>query len=162
LPNAGNKNHAGGVLPLSGGLSMPGVRSTKREISIMPVLKFLRPTLVGAFALMSMAAFAQAPVTTVSTDIGDVIADEEGFVLYTFRNDEPGVSNCYDTCAANWPPFFAEEGAMEEGDYTLVTRNDGTVQWAKDGLPLYYWVNDVEPGDTTGDGVGGNWDVARP
>src|SRR5690606_7281436 len=109
-----------------------GPLDDKREISIMPLLKFLRPALAGAFGLMSMAAFAQAPVTTVSTDIGDVIADAEGYVLYTFRNDQPGVSNCYDTCAANWPPFFAEEGAMAEGAYTLVTRNDGTVQWAKD------------------------------
>ncbi len=128
------------------------------------MLKSLRlpAALAAGFTLFATAALAQAPVQTLSTDIGDVIADAEGFVLYTFRNDEPGVSNCYDQCADNWPPFFAEEGAMEEGDYSLVTRNDGTVQWAKDGWPLYYWVGDTEPGQTTGDGVGGNWDVARP
>lgn len=128
----------------------------------MPVSSLFRPALVTGWVLFSAAAFAQAPVTTVSTDIGEVIADEAGFVLYTFRNDTPGVSNCYDSCAENWPPFFAAEGAAEGEGYTLVDRDDGTVQWAKDGLPLYYWVGDVEPGDTTGDGVGGNWDVARP
>lgn len=129
----------------------------------MNAFSFSRAALVAGFTLvLGGAAFAQAPVTTVSTDIGDVLADSAGYVLYTFRNDAPGVSNCYDNCAANWPPFFADEGAVEEGAYTLVTRTDGGVQWAKDGWPLYYWINDIEPGDTTGDGVGGNWDVARP
>lgn len=128
----------------------------------MPRTIFSYAALAVGFALVAGSAFAQAPVTTVATDIGDVIADEAGFVLYTFQNDTDGVSNCYDQCAENWPPFFAGDGAAEEGGYTLVTRNDGTVQWAKDGMPLYYWVGDVEPGDTTGDGVGGNWDVARP
>ncbi|WP_196260272.1 COG4315 family predicted lipoprotein [Pelagibacterium limicola] len=128
------------------------------------MLKSLRlpVALTAGIVLFATAAFAQAPVTTATTDIGDVIADAEGFVLYTFRNDAPGVSNCYDQCAQNWPPFFAEEGATEGDGYTLVTRNDGTVQWAKEGMPLYYWVGDTEPGQTTGDGVGGNWDVARP
>lgn len=129
----------------------------------MPETKFFfPPVLAMGLALLAGPVFAQAPVTTVSTDIGDVLADAEGLVLYTFRNDEAGVSNCYDDCAENWPPFFAEDGATEEGGYTLVTRTDGTVQWAKDGMPLYYWVGDTEPGQTTGDGVGGNWDVARP
>lgn len=107
-------------------------------------------------------ALAAAPVTVVETEIGEVLADEDGMTLYTFANDTEGVSNCYDNCAVNWPPFFAEDGAEPDGPYTLVERTDGTVQWAKDGLPLYYWIGDNAPGDTTGDGVGGNWDVARP
>lgn len=119
---------------------------------------------LGAAALIlgTGAALAAPDVQTLETDIGEVIADSEGFVLYTFRNDEEGVSNCYDQCATNWPPFFAEEGAEEGDGYTLVERTDGTLMWAKDGMPLYYWVNDTEAGMTSGDGVGGNWDVARP
>ena len=92
--------------------------------------KFLPPVLAVGFALIISPAFAQAPVTTASSDIGDVLADADGMVLYTFRNDEAGVSNCYDQCAENWPPFFAQDGAAEEGAYTLVTRTDGTVHAA--------------------------------
>lgn len=116
----------------------------------------------AVLALSAGAAFAAPDVQTLETDIGEVIADSEGMVLYTFRNDEEGVSNCYDQCAENWPPFFAEEGAQAEEPYSIVERTDGTMIWAKDGMPLYYWVNDTEPGMTSGEGVGGNWDVARP
>ena len=38
----------------------------------------------------------------------------------------------------------------------------GSMQWAKDGMPLYYWVKDMKSGDVTGDGVKGVWDAARP
>ena len=85
-----------------------------------------------------------------------------GVFALTFANDEPGVSNCYEQCAVNWPPFFAQEGDEAQEPYSIVERTDGTYIWAKDGMPLYYWINDTEPGMTTGDGVGGNWDVARP
>jgi predicted lipoprotein with Yx(FWY)xxD motif len=28
-------------------------------------------------------------------------------------------------------------------------------------LPLYYFIKDTKPGDRNGDGVGGNWQIAR-
>lgn len=129
----------------------------------MSIKLFSRPVLAaGLLAAGAGLAFAAAPVTTVETGIGAVLADAEGMTLYTFRNDAEGVSNCYDSCAVNWPPFFAEDGAVAEGAFTLVTRDDGGVQWALDGWPLYYWIGDSAPGDTSGHGVGGNWDAARP
>lgn len=51
---------------------------------------------------------------------------------------------------------------MAEGAYSIVERKDGSKQWAKDGMPLYFWVKDKKMGDITGDGVKGEWDVARP
>ena len=62
----------------------------------------------------------------------------------------------------NWPPLFAGTGAMAEGPYAPVTREDGKMQWAKDGMPLYYWVKDMKKGDATGDGMNGVWDAAKP
>lgn len=115
----------------------------------------------AAFFLLAGAA-AAAPVTTVSTDKGDVLAGENGMTLYTFQKDTPGVSNCYQGCAANWPPLLAGQGDMADGAYSIIDRTDGTKQWAKDGKPLYFWVQDHKKGDTTGDGVNGVWDVARP
>ncbi len=118
-------------------------------------------TSATAFLLLAGTAFA-APVTTVSTAKGDVLAGENGMTLYTFQKDEAGVSNCNGGCAANWPPLFAEEGATAEGSYSIITRADGTMQWAKDGMALYFWVKDEKQGDITGDGVNGVWDLARP
>lgn len=119
--------------------------------------------LSAAFAaLTATAAWAAAPVTTVDTGIGPVLAGENGMTLYTFTKDTTGVSNCYDKCAENWPPLFADEGAAADGDYSIIERKDGKKQWAKSGKPLYFWVKDTKKGDTTGDGVGDVWEVARP
>lgn len=107
-------------------------------------------------------AFAAPAVTTVKSEKGDVLAGENGMTLYTFRNDKANESNCYDACAKAWPPFMAAAGDQPDGPYTIVTRKDGSLQWAKDGMPLYYWVKDTKSGDVTGDGFKGVWDAARP
>jgi predicted lipoprotein with Yx(FWY)xxD motif len=102
------------------------------------------------------------PAKTMKTSAGEVYTDEKGMTLYVYDKDEAGKSNCYDKCAANWPPFLAASDAKADGAYSLVERKDGTKQWAKDGMPLYYWVKDTKSGDITGDGVGGVWDLAKP
>jgi predicted lipoprotein with Yx(FWY)xxD motif len=43
------------------------------------------------------------------------------------------------------------------GDWTHIRRDDGTMQLAYKGKPLYYWVRDAKPGDRTGDGVNNVW-----
>ncbi|TCU10478.1 COG4315 family predicted lipoprotein [Rhizobium sullae] len=121
--------------------------------------------LVIAFAVASAgatAAFAAEPVMTVETAKGKVLAGENGMTLYTFKKDTKGVSNCYDQCAKNWPPLKAASDAKADGAYSIIDRKDGTKQWAKDGMPLYFWVKDTKKGDITGDGVGGNWELAKP
>lgn len=89
------------------------------------------------------------------------LAAGNGMTLYTFDKDSAGSSNCYDNCAVNWPPYLAQAGAEAPEGFTIISRNDGTSQWAKDGAPLYFWVGDTAPGDTNGDGVGGVWHVAN-
>jgi len=108
------------------------------------------------------SAFAAPPVKTVESEKGPVLAAANGMTLYTYKDDQKGVSACYDQCAKNWPPFTVEGNAMPEGAYSIVERKDGSKQWAKDGMPLYFWVKDKKMGDITGDGVKGEWDVARP
>jgi predicted lipoprotein with Yx(FWY)xxD motif len=91
------------------------------------------------------------------------LADAKMMTLYTFGKDTPGVSNCYDNCAKNWPPLAAVADAKPMGDWTIVTRKDGTRQWAYKGMPLYTWIKDTKPGDATGAGAGnGAWKVATP
>lgn len=111
-----------------------------------------------AFVLSTAAAPFAAPMFS-GGDAGSVLTGENGMTLYIFDADEAGMSNCYDECATNWPPYIAEDGAAAEAPYSLVERNDGAMQWAYDGQPLYFWVNDSAPGDTTGDGVGGVWHI---
>jgi predicted lipoprotein with Yx(FWY)xxD motif len=116
----------------------------------------------ATLAALTTAAYAAGPFKTVKTDKGDVLAGEKGMTTYTFNNDKSGVSNCYDKCAQNWPPVMAASDAKAEGAYSVVTRKDGAKQWAKDGMPLYYWVKDMKEGDASGDGVNGVWHVAKP
>ena len=52
--------------------------------------------------------------------------------------------------------------AKAAGDWTVVTRDDGSKQWAYKGKPLYTWAKDTKPGDKTGDGVNGTWKTAKP
>jgi len=91
-----------------------------------------------------------------------------GMTLYTFANDTEGTSNCSGQCLENWPALLVPEGqdptAADAADGTLdvFVRDDGTRQVTYDGLPLYYFARDTAPGDITGDGVGGVWDLATP
>ena len=104
--------------------------------------------------------------TAESDEYGTYLVDSEGMALYLFTNDSPGTSTCYDQCAENWPPFTAEEPLTlpdgVPGELTTIERDDGTQQVAYNGWPLYYWVQDEEPGDTTGHGVGDVWYLVEP
>ena len=102
------------------------------------------------------------PGEVVQTAVGPVLADRRGMTLYTFDNDKRGVSACYLKCAEAWPPFRAGPRARRAGPWTIIVRRGGERQWAYKGRPLYTWIKDKGPGQTTGDGVKGVWHVARP
>lgn len=117
---------------------------------------------LGALGIgVSMALAAPEGIGMRDTSIGEVLTDADGMTLYTYDKDENGVSACYDKCAENWPPVVAAEGAETDEDFGLTKRDDGTMQWTYYGDPLYLWVKDTKPGDTTGDGVGGVWHAAK-
>lgn len=122
--------------------------------------------LAGALALSLMsgaalaADYAGGAVKSVEMGGKEMLTDANGMTLYFYDKDAAGVTNCYDKCAANWPPVFADAAAKADGDFTIVDRTDGTKMWAYKGKPLYLWVKDTKPGDTTGDGVGGVWHTA--
>ena len=121
---------------------------------------------VTAIAVAGWAsiAFAQsAPTMTGDSAKGKVLTDPKGMTLYIFDKDADGKSVCNGPCATNWPPLMAASDAKVEGGYTIVTRDDGSKQWAYKGKPLYTWVKDTKPGDVSGDGVANNsWHIAMP
>jgi predicted lipoprotein with Yx(FWY)xxD motif len=88
-------------------------------------------------------------------------AERNGFTLYTFDMDTTGVSNCSGTCLTNWPALIAHAGAVASAPYSLVQRASGEMQWALNGLPLYFFAGDTQAGQTNGEAVGTNWFVAR-
>ncbi|SHF56364.1 Predicted lipoprotein with conserved Yx(FWY)xxD motif [Kaistia soli DSM 19436] len=125
----------------------------------------MKPLLVAMASLVALTAFSAAasaaPAKMMKTSAGEVLVDAKGMTLYTFDKDTKGVSNCYDKCAAAWPPLMATSADKAEGDWTIVKRKDGTAMWAYEGMPLYTFVKDMKSGDVTGEGVGGVWHVAK-
>lgn len=101
-----------------------------------------------------------------TADLGDFLVAANGRTLYTFKNDEAGVSNCADECATNWPPLTIGEkdrlaaGEGASGELGTITREDGRRQVTYNGMPLYFFREDRAPGDTTGQGAGDVWFVA--
>lgn len=102
--------------------------------------------------------------TRNSTTKGAYLADFAGMTLYTFDKDTSGVSTCYSSCAKVWPPYTSGATAQKTlpVNITVITRTDGTKQFAWKGMPLYYYATDQKPGDITGDGVNGVWHIAKP
>jgi predicted lipoprotein with Yx(FWY)xxD motif len=86
-----------------------------------------------------------------------------GMTLYTFDKDVAGSgkSVCNGPCATAWPPFAAGSDGQTGGDWSVITRDDGSKQWAWDGKPLYFWSKDQKPGDKTGEGFNNAWRTVK-
>jgi len=54
------------------------------------------------------------------------------------------------SCVKMWPPFIAGAAAKPVGKWTVITRKDGSRQWAYDDLPLYTFYLDKHAGDVLG------------
>ncbi len=105
--------------------------------------------------------------------LGAVLVDGQGLTLYVFEPDaRSGESTCEGECADAWPPLVLPLGVTQPAigpgvrSSLLGTtqREDGTVQVTYDRWPLYLWVDDLRPGQATGQGInnlGGLWYVLR-
>jgi len=127
-------------------------------------MKLLSASILAAALLAGCGSMSTTASDTPTKTVDGVLIGPSGMTLYTFSRDaaNSGKSACSGTCATNWPPLMAPEAAKPMGPYTVVVRDDGKKQWAYNGWPLYYWAKDAKAGDRTGDGVGGNWKIARP
>lgn len=128
-------------------------------------MKLSRFGLVAGTALVwATVALAQAtaPAKTADTSKGKALVDQNGMSLYTFDRDTAGKSNCTGPCTTNWPPLTAASATGATGDWSVVTRDDGTKQWAYKGKPLYHWKDDKKAGDVGGDGFNNVWHLAQP
>jgi len=108
-----------------------------------------------------------ADVKIVETESkGKVITDGDGRALYFFARDAKGASLCTGGCLNNWPVFYKQNIITGQGlnasDFGSIDRGDGVMQTTYKGWPLYYFVNDTQPGSMNGDAVIGKWFVAKP
>jgi predicted lipoprotein with Yx(FWY)xxD motif len=110
------------------------------------------------------ALLAMLPAPEVPRAV-QIIAEEGRYVLrslvgakplYTYDKDAGGKSVCNDGCATAWPPLAAPKDAKPVGKWTVVTRADGSRQWAFGGKPVYTYSHDAEA-VASGDGKGGVW-----
>jgi predicted lipoprotein with Yx(FWY)xxD motif len=129
---------------------------------------------VTAVVAATAAALALAGGNTTSrgtsvkiagSKLGRVLVDSKGITLYDFVKDKGTTSVCYGACAALWPPLLTTgkpvAGPGVKASLLGTTkRKDGKLEITYGGHPLYYFVTDRKPGQTTGQGVdqfGGPW-----
>jgi predicted lipoprotein with Yx(FWY)xxD motif len=145
----------------------------------MPRTK-LFTALVAATVIAAIAAgfaFAHGSATTggatvavAKTRLGSILVDGKGITLYDFVLDKRGKSACYGSCASYWPPLLTKgKPVAARGAHAALLgttkRRDGTLEVTYAGHPLYYWIGDKKPGQTTGQGInqfGAPWWVLSP
>jgi predicted lipoprotein with Yx(FWY)xxD motif len=106
----------------------------------------------------SKTAGATPTVMRAHSKFGEILVDGRGRTLYDFVADKTTSSTCYGACASLWPPLTVSGtptgGAQLRASLLGTTkRTDGTAEVTYNGHPLYYFVSDTKPGDTTGQNI---------
>jgi predicted lipoprotein with Yx(FWY)xxD motif len=124
----------------------------------------------ASHALPTTSNGRPATVGVASTRLGNVLVDRQGRTLYLFARDSGTTSACSGACEVNWPPLRARGTVLvgsgaKRSDIATTARPDGKRQLTYNGHPLYTFVNDEKPGDTSGEGInafGGSWFAISP
>jgi predicted lipoprotein with Yx(FWY)xxD motif len=100
-------------------------------------------------------------------ELGPLLTDAEGHTVYLFAKDTTvGQSSCEGDCASAWPAVPAADMAMLppgiQGTLGSIDRSDGSKQLTYNDIPLYFYAEDDEAGDTYGQGKGDVWFVVAP
>jgi predicted lipoprotein with Yx(FWY)xxD motif len=127
----------------------------------MKISLFIATLAISAASMtVSVAAMAaDAPAKLA----GGVLVAANGMTLYTFDADKAssGKSACNGPCAGLWPPLTALASDQPGSPYSVVTRDDGSRQFAYKGKPLYFYKADQKAGDQLGDNFKDVWHVVK-
>ena len=104
---------------------------------------------------------------------GVVLVNSKGLTLYMFVRDHQKKVTCTsNACVALWPPLKIKKGqkptaggAAKKALLGVDKSPDGYRVVTYKGWPLYTYVTDTKPGQTTGEGLnsaGGKWYVLSP
>ena len=94
--------------------------------------------------------------------VGGFNSSSPQYTVYAFENDLVGGNDsaCYGGCAAAWPPILLTDNeASGISNLGTITRSDGNLQVTYEGRPLYFYVNDQNPGDRNGDSIPGWYSI---
>ena len=113
---------------------------------------------------------ASATVGVANSSLGSILVDSTGHTLYLFKADSSTSSACTGACASAWPPLLANGTPTAGTGLTAsklgtITRSGGNRQVTDNGHPLYLFIKDTKPGQTTGQGVtafGAAWFALTP
>ena len=127
------------------------------------------PTTEPGPAPSSTPAATGIAITTAGSDFGTMLFDQPGQAIYLFEKETAGRPDCYDDCAVAWPPVLTAGAPQAAGDVRpdllgTVPRDDGSMQVAYAGHPLYYYAHEG-PGQVLCHDVvefGGRWLVVTP
>ena len=97
------------------------------------------------------------------SNLGYVLAEANGQVVYTYSKDKKGgPATCTGSCASKWPPATGtpQAGPADRfpGTFTVVKGAGGVQQIAYNGKPLYTFAG-AKPYSTAGNGTDGLWHV---
>jgi predicted lipoprotein with Yx(FWY)xxD motif len=127
-------------------------------------------SIAAALALAGGTTTGRARIAVAKSPLGRILVDGKGITLYDFVKDKGTTSACYGACAALWPPLITKGKPIADAGVRgsligTTKRKDGKLEVTYKGHPLYYFVTDTKPGQTTGQGVnqfGGPWWVLSP
>ncbi len=131
--------------------------------STTPSTTTTAPTTTGTAGMTTAPVDNGAMIDMTSADLGTILTDGNGRVVYTYDPDSgSGSSTCTGTCAATWPPVTVTTDAsagpgVQSSLLGKTTRADGTLQVTYNGWPLYFYAGDTTSGAEKGQGVGGVW-----
>jgi predicted lipoprotein with Yx(FWY)xxD motif len=113
---------------------------------------------------------AASAISVRQTSLGATLVDANGRTLYLFEGDRPNVSTLSAAGQAIWPPFTANatpraRSGTVGGRIGTAAQAGGAAQVTYNGHPLYYYVGDRSPGQTSGQDLnqfGAVWYVLGP
>jgi predicted lipoprotein with Yx(FWY)xxD motif len=113
---------------------------------------------------------AATAISVKQTSLGATLVDANGRTLYLFQGDRPNVSTLSAAGQAIWPPFTATTtpralNSTIAARIGTIAQAGGASQVTYNGHPLYYYVGDRSPGQTSGQGLnqfGALWYVLGP
>ena len=89
-------------------------RTSSRALAALTVAAGLVLSGCGGRTGPSLDARPNLGITTDDSDYGTMLFDERGQAIYLFDKETSDTAQCYDDCAADWPPVLTD-GPPEAG-----------------------------------------------
>jgi predicted lipoprotein with Yx(FWY)xxD motif len=90
-----------------------------------------------------------------TTTVGRLLTTDKNFSVYAYDKDTAKKSMCDEACTQTWKPLLAPQLARPQGEWSIVERSPGVMQWAFRGKPLYTYALDVGQWSLEGSDVPG-------